>query len=204
MKNKIKIHRLNLGPYQVNTYILVCCHSKESIIIDPGSEEDKINLVLSKYHLKPRFIINTHGHLDHIGSNSVLSKKYNIPVCLHELDASFYQIHSDIKPYDQETINFGTQNIKFIHTPGHTPGSICILAQNHLFSGDTLFVGDAGRTDLPGGDLDTMIKSIEYKIITLPPETIVYPGHDYGDTPTSTIAREIKENIYITDFITNP
>ncbi len=201
MINNIEIHQLNLGPYQVNTYILACCQSKETIIIDPGGEEDKINHLLTKHHLKPRFIINTPGHPDHIESNAVISKKYNIPICLHELDASFYQIHSDMKLHDQENINVGTQELKIIHTPGHTPGSICLLIENHLFSGDTLFVGDAGRTDLPGGNLNTLIKSIEHKIIILPPETILYPGHDYGDTPTSTIAREIKENIYITDFI---
>jgi len=95
----------------------------------------------------------------------------------------------------------GTLNIEVIHTPGHTPGSVCYLVGGNLFTGDTLFVGVAGRTDLIGGSLNTLIKSIEKKLIVLPKQTIVWPGHDYGESPTSTIGREMEGNPYITDFI---
>jgi len=107
----------------------------------------------------------------------------------------------DIELGHNDILLAGTLKIKIIHTPGHTPGSVCLYIHNYLFSGDTLFVGNAGRTDMPGGDLDTLIHFIKNRIIPLPLDTILYPGHDYGDTPVSTIGREIKENIYITDFI---
>jgi len=110
-----------------------------------------------------------------------------------------YAIDIDLTHGDE--LQLGHFKIRILHTPGHTPGSICLHINNCLFSGDTLFVGDAGRTDLPGGNLDTLIQSIKSQIIPLHPETLIYPGHDYGDTPVSTIGREINENIYITDFI---
>ncbi len=91
--------------------------------------------------------------------------------------------------------------MKVLHTPGHTPGCICLYADGNVFTGDTLFVGAVGRTDLPGGSLDILLDSLKKQLITLPPETIVWPGHDYGETPTSTIGREMQENPYITDFI---
>jgi hydroxyacylglutathione hydrolase len=87
-----------------------------------------------------------------------------------------------------------------IHTPGHTPGGICLYARNNLFTGDTLFVGAAGRTDLPGGSLDVLLDSLQHKILPLPEETVIWPGHDYGDRPTSTLGREKKTNPYFTDF----
>jgi glyoxylase-like metal-dependent hydrolase (beta-lactamase superfamily II) len=107
----------------------------------------------------------------------------------------------DIKLKDGDVLEVGTLNIEVIHTPGHTPGSVCYLVGENLFTGDTLFVGAAGRTDLIGGSLNTLIKSIEKKLIVLPKHTIVWPGHDYGETPSSTIGREMEENPYITDFI---
>jgi len=91
--------------------------------------------------------------------------------------------------------------MEVIHTPGHTPGSVCYLAEGNLFTGDTLFVGAAGRTDLAGASLNTLLESIENRLLTLPESTVIWPGHDYGDTPCSTLEREMKENIYITDFI---
>ena len=99
---------------------------------------------------------------------------------------------------DGDLISFGQEALKVIHTPGHTPGGICLYGRNNLFTGDTLFVGAVGRTDLPGGSLETLLQSLKDKIITLPEETVIRPGHDYGDQPTSTIAREKKSNPYLT------
>jgi glyoxylase-like metal-dependent hydrolase (beta-lactamase superfamily II) len=107
----------------------------------------------------------------------------------------------DIHLKDGDVLDVGHLKIEVLHTPGHTPGSVCFLTEGHLFTGDTLFVGAAGRTDLTGASLDTLIESIKEKLLSLPRETVVWPGHDYGDTPTSTIGREMQENIYITDFI---
>jgi glyoxylase-like metal-dependent hydrolase (beta-lactamase superfamily II) len=107
----------------------------------------------------------------------------------------------DIRLKDEDVVEAGTLNIKVIHTPGHTPGSVCYLIDGNLFCGDSLFVGAVGRTDLIGGSLETLLESLEKKLMVLPKETIVWPGHDYGDAPTSTIGREMEENPYITDFI---
>lgn len=215
MQNKsLFIKRLNVGPFAVNTYIVACPQTLEGIIIDPGGEDEKIIQTIDNNKIIPKYIINTHGHRDHVYSNLSLSRCCNIPVCMHIDDKLFFQklkalqdtgvrnnYTVDIELHHDDVIQVGTLKIKVIHTPGHTPGSICLYINNSLFSGDTLFVGNAGRTDLPGGNLDTLIHSIEKKIITLPLPTLLYPGHDYGDTPVSTIEREIKQNIYITDFI---
>ena len=214
-KNKqLFIQCLNVGPYEVNTYIIACPETLEGIILDPGGEDEKIIRVIAENRINPKYIINTHGHRDHVYSNVSLSSHYNIPVCMHVDDKLFFQKLTasrdagirnaytvDIELHHDDVLQVGTLKIKVIHTPGHTPGSVCLYIINSLFSGDTLFVGNAGRTDLPGGNLDTLIRSIEKKIVPLPLDTILYPGHDYGDTPVSTIEREIKENIYITDFI---
>ncbi|MCD4722586.1 MAG: MBL fold metallo-hydrolase [Desulfobacula sp.] len=205
---------LNVGPFEVNTYIIACPETLEGIIIDPGGEDERIIQAIDEKKINPKYIINTHGHRDHVFSNVSLSSHYNIPICMHIDDKLFFQELSslqdsgtraaytiDIDLHHNDILQVGTLKIKVIHTPGHTPGSVCLYINNSLFSGDTLFVGNAGRTDLPGGNLDTLIHSIEKRIIPLSPDTILYPGHDYGDTPVSTIGREIKENIYITDFI---
>lgn len=214
MKNKqLFIKCLNVGPYKVNTYIIACPETLEGIILDPGGEDKKIIRVIDENKIHLKYIINTHGHRDHVQSNLSLANFYHIPVCMHVDDKLFFQKHVsrntginpadaiDIELHHHDIVKVGMLNIKVLHTPGHTPGSICLYIKDCLFSGDTLFVGNAGRTDLPGGNLNTLILSIEKKIIPLPPGTRLYPGHDYGNTPVSTIGREIKENIYITDFI---
>ncbi|MCK5836958.1 MAG: MBL fold metallo-hydrolase [Desulfobacula sp.] len=215
MQNKpLFIQRLNVGPYEVNTYIVSCPETLEGIIIDPGGEDEKVHRVIEDHHIHPRYLINTHGHRDHVQSNVAISTHYDIPVCMHEDDKTFFQDRAasqapeTIKTYDidrvlhhEDILSVGTLKVKVIHTPGHTPGSVCLSINNCLFSGDTLFVGSAGRADLPGGNFHTLIRSIHQRLVPLPPDTILYPGHDYGSTPVSTIGREIKENIYITDFI---
>ncbi len=147
-----------------------------------------------------------------------MKKALSVPVGLHEADDEFFSVKevrektskelglpppdpADLRLKDGDVIEAGTLRIEVIHTPGHTPGSVCFLINGNLFTGDTLFVGAVGRTDLPGGSLDILLKSLEQKLMTLPKETIVWPGHDYGETPATTIGREIKENPYITDFI---
>jgi hydroxyacylglutathione hydrolase len=101
---------------------------------------------------------------------------------------------------DGDQLDLGREQARILHTPGHTPGAICLYFPGHLFSGDTLFVGAAGRTDLPGGSLTSLIASLESKIMPLPDDTRLWPGHDYGDTPTSTLAEERQNNPYLTDF----
>lgn len=216
--NQIIIKQTPLGPFHVLSYIVGCPHTRDAVLIDPAGEEDKILALIQNEHLCVKYILNTHGHADHVLGNSKLKDVLKVPVCMHEADDRFFAdplvreksskelglpppIPADIRLKDGGIIEVGTLKIEVIHTPGHTPGSVCYLVAGNLFSGDTLFVGAAGRTDLIGGSLDTLIESIEKRLIVLPKETIIWPGHDYGETVTSTIGKEMEENPYITDFI---
>jgi len=200
------------------TYLVVCPHTRETVIIDPAGEEDKLLALIKTEGFKVKYILNTHGHSDHVLGNPKLKEVLNVPVCMHEADDRFFSDQAvreksskelglpppdpaDIRLKDEDIVEVGKLKIKVIHTPGHTPGSVCYLVDGNLFCGDTLFVGAVGRTDLIGGSLETLLESLEKRLIVLPKETIVWPGHDYGDTPTSTMGREMEENPYITDFI---
>jgi glyoxylase-like metal-dependent hydrolase (beta-lactamase superfamily II) len=186
--------------------------------VDPAGYTEELVGIIRDRRLVLTRVLNTHGHADHVFSNRRFKESYAVPTCMHRDDNRFFQDPEvrratyketglpswdpvDMELLDDDLIPVGRNAIRVIHTPGHTPGSVCFHVDGHLFTGDTLFVGDAGRTDLPGGDLPTLIRSIKTRIITLDPETSIHPGHDYGPTPESTIGREMAENIYITDFI---
>ena len=198
-----------VGQMQVNCYILASKNNSSAIIIDPGEEENKIKRILEKHKLKPSFIINTHGHIDHIGCDD----RFGIPVYIHENDLallkdpqlnlstflmSSYSIESHIKTLkDKENIELDDMQLEVIHTPGHTPGGICLLMKKPddkiLFSGDTLFCQGIGRTDFPGADEGLLIKSIKEKLFKLDDDTVVYPGHG----PSSTIGEEKRNNPFL-------
>ncbi len=218
--HKISIKQIPAGPFQVLTYLVVCPRTRHSVIIDPAGDEDKLLSLIQTERLRVKYILNTHGHADHVLGNAKLKDALKIPVCMHEDENRFFSLPevreessrelglpppdpADITLKDGDTLEAGTLKIKVIHTPGHTPGSVCYYVDGNLFCGDTLFVGAAGRTDLIGGSLEALIESIEKKLMVLPKETRVWPGHDYGESPTSTIGREMAENPYITDFILN-
>ena len=209
------IKQLAVGPFQVFTYII--SSRSMAAIIDPAGDEDKLIKIIENESLRLLYILNTHAHADHILVNKILREYFNVPVFLHEKDFEFFsmdeirakaereldvkaQLFADRILKDGDTLPIGDTQIKVIHTPGYTPGSVCFLVDGNLFTGDTLFVGAAGRTDLIGGSLDELLSSLS-RIIDLPPETLIWPGHDYGEQPTSTIAQEKEENPYITDFI---
>lgn len=216
--NKPIIRQIPIGPLQVHTYLVACPKTKEAVLIDPAGEEEKITALIDEEDVKVKYILNTHGHSDHVLANQRLKQILSVPTCMHELDDQFFSQKDareesskefglpptepvDIKLKDGNVLELGTLRIEVIHTPGHTPGSVCYLVSGNLFTGDTLFVGAVGRTDLKGASLETLLDSLEKKLLPLPAETIVWPGHDYGETPTSTIGREMEENPYITDFI---
>ncbi len=218
MPENIVIEQIPVGDYQVNTYLVACPETKEGVLIDPAGEEQRLALLVQKEGLKLKYILNTHGHADHVVANQKLKEMFLVPVCMHEADDNFFSDKNvrivtskelglpppepaDILLRDGDIFVVGNISIRILHTPGHTPGSCCFLVDGNLFTGDTLFVGAVGRTDLTGGSLHTLLESLRQKIIKLPPETKIWPGHDYGDTPTSTIGREIEENPYITDFL---
>lgn len=198
-----------VGPMLVNCYILAAKNNSPAIIIDPGEEVKKINEVLTRHKLKPAFIINTHGHYDHIGCDD----KFDVPIYIHSQDlillknpdlnlsnlfAKQFQVKSKIKTVeDGDIIKLDDIQLKVIHLPGHTPGGIALLMQKPtnkiIFTGDSLFFQGIGRSDLAGGNEALLIKSIRDKLLKLSDDTVVYPGHG----PSSTIARERRNNPFL-------
>ncbi len=207
------IKQLELGADKVFCYVLACEESREAVIIDPGGDEEQLLAIIDELHLKPLFIINTHCHPDHTCGNRVIRDATGAAIVRHEADELLLQ-EPGAKEYfnrrgfppsppadkiviDGDQLEFGNYILHIIHTPGHSPGSICVHVDNNLFTGDSLFVGAAGRVDVPGGDFTTLIESLAGKIAVLPDETIIWPGHDYGNSKTSTVGREKKENPYL-------
>ena len=219
MPDEIEILRRMSGPYNLDTYFLVCRQTGESIIIDPGDDTRSVIGFIRKNKITPTRLVHTHGHADPFFSTNVFKQTHNIPSCLHALDNLFFKdpgvreetrrlvglvppYPADIELVHGDRLRFGRESLTVIHTPGHTPGSVCFLWENHLFTGDALFAGEAGRTDLPGGNLGQLISSIRDRIMVLDKKTIIHPGHHHTGTSTqSTLEKEIRENIYITDFI---
>lgn len=196
------IQKLEVGPLGANCYIVADKATSDAFIIDPGGEPDRIKDALKKEKLNLKFIINTHGHGDHILGNGY----FGVPVYVHSLDKDFLTDPSknlsgffglfmkaskaDRLLEDGEKISMDNLEVEIIHTPGHTPGGISIKIDGVVFTGDTLFAGGIGRTDLPGGDEEQLFKSIKDKLFALDDDVIVYPGHG-GE---STIGREKKNN----------
>ena len=183
----MQIETLVLGPLATNCYIVADPKTGDSCVIDPGADPNRIKDLLRKKGLAPKFVIITHGHGDHIGANS----KMGLPILIHAADAQ-YLVNPPASRLleDGETIEVGELILEVIHTPGHTPGSICLKCDEMIFTGDTLFAEGYGRTDLPGGVEYKLIKSIRERLFTLPDETKVYPGHG----PATTIGHEKGHN----------
>ena len=210
------VEQMLVGPMAVFSYIVGCEKEKEGLIIDPGGSENKIISKAADMGLRIKYVVNTHGHADHTCGNRAVLSKTGADLVVHQEDANEIlrglnrafsmvmgkrpspEAHMLVK--DGDFIKIGETGLNVIHTPGHTTGSICLYGEGNLFTGDTLFVGAVGRTDLKGGSFDILLGSLR-KLLALPPETRVWPGHDYGDAPVSTLAREQETNPYITDFL---
>lgn len=200
------IEDLVVGPIMSNCFIVGCETTKEAVVIDPGDESNKILMTLAKHKLKVKYIINTHGHVDHVGGNKKLKEATGADLLIHSLDAPMLSRISatgaawglnveDSPPPDRmlkdgDEIKFGNITLKVIHTPGHSPGGISLYTDGCVFVGDTLFSGSIGRTDFPGGDYDTIISSIRNKLFVLGDNVKVYTGHG----PETSIAIEKKYN----------
>jgi hydroxyacylglutathione hydrolase len=207
----MKIYKLVFSPIEVNTYILED-ESGNCAIIDCGcynrKESDRLADLIKNKNITPVLLLNTHCHLDHIFGNKFILERYNLRTFSNENDemnrndavqhALLFGLTMDIPPEpagfltDNQIITFGTTELVTLHIPGHSPGSLGFYSEknNCVFTGDALFAGSIGRTDLAGGDYDTLIKSIKNKLFVLPPSTVVYPGHG----KETTIEREINSN----------
>ncbi len=203
------IKNVVVGPLEVNCYIIGCEDTKEAAIIDPGDNADEIISTIEKEGLKPKFIINTHAHFDHVGGVKAIQDHFKIDFFLHKEDLFLVDNASEqatafgLKPISKpevnkyvnngEIISLGSKSITVIHTPGHSPGCVCYSVDNNVFVGDTLFAGSIGRTDLPGGSYETLINSIKESLFPLGDNTIVYPGHG----PSTTIKNEKEHNPFL-------
>ena len=204
------IKQIRLAKMATFCYLIGDRKSKTCALIDPAFETKRILEKARENGYRITHLINTHAHSDHTAGNGAIKAATGANICIHELDAqrlkkflnkTFSRLlggkaspRPDVLLKDNDIVNIGEIHLNVIHTPGHTPGGICLYAQGHVFTGDTLFVGAVGRTDLPGGSLKQLLTSIREKIYTLPADTIVWPGHDYGPLPSSTVQREIDTN----------
>ncbi|MBU4318516.1 MAG: MBL fold metallo-hydrolase [Proteobacteria bacterium] len=201
------IKMLTVGPIMANCYILGCERTKLCAVIDPGGDEEDILMALAKLHLTVKYILNTHGHFDHVGGNKGLKDATGAEILIHTQDAPMLGgpspmafgmgVKSSPPPdrtiQDGDTIEFGDITLSVIHTPGHTPGGVSFLTQGAVFVGDTLFAGSVGRTDFPGGNFATLAHSIQKKLFVLGDDVVVYPGH-MGPTK---IGEERKYNPFV-------
>jgi glyoxylase-like metal-dependent hydrolase (beta-lactamase superfamily II) len=198
-----------VGPLMVNCYVLGCETSREGVVVDPGDDADRILEAISRLGLKVVAVINTHGHFDHTGGNRRILTETGAGLFIHELDApmlaravdtaAMFGLTAENSPppsgflREGDFIDFGEYRLRVLHTPGHTLGGCSLYWEGMVFTGDTLFADSVGRTDFPGGSSVALGKSIREKLMTLPDDTIVYPGHG----PSTTIGRERKHNPYL-------
>ncbi len=203
------VESLIVGMFATNCYIVSCPHSSEGIIIDPGAGGKMIIDKARSAGLKIKYVVNTHGHVDHVAANGKLKEALGAPILLNEKDLELYNnpgfglrfiISRQPEPErflcEGDRIDFGNISLAVIETPGHTPGGICLYGQDAIFTGDTLFAGSIGRTDLAGGSYPEILKSIKEKILVLPDDSVVYPGHG----PASSLEKEIRSNMFIANL----
>ena len=181
----IQIERYELGPFGTNSYIMTCLKTGESVVFDAPGDAPKILGQLQ--HTTPKYILMTHNHMDHTGALAELKSALNVPLGAHAADADRLPIPADKLLADGEEITFGNIRLTVMHTPGHTPGSLCFLAENYLIAGDTLFPGGPGKTGSPA-DFRRIVESLTSKIFVLPEDTRIYSGH--GD---STVLKKEKQ-----------
>lgn len=206
------IELIETGSFAENTWILGDIKTKHAIIFDPGDNASTIVRKLEELDLFPIFILNTHAHPDHLGAAAELQKRFDLPFAIHENELETFKFAKNTAQFlglvnfqlpeittylhDGQVLEINSHHMQVLHTPGHTPGSVCFLNSKHLFSGDTLFKGSVGRTDLPGGSMKQLNKSLA-RLKQLPEDTNVYPGH--GES--TSIGTELDSNPFLKDLI---
>lgn len=213
----MKLEQILVGNMAVFCYLVWCEDSKEALAIDPAGNEEQLADKINQLGLTLNYIVNTHGHGDHTSGNRRLKELTGAKIVMHEADDTLFRSPEAIEKYkkmgleasppadltvaDGDVITIGSVTVNVIHTPGHSPGGICLLCEGNLFSGDTLFVGGIGRTDLPGSNHQLFFQSLKEKLLTLPDETVVWPGHHYGPQPASTIGTEKIANPWLRQML---
>lgn len=206
------VHQIKVGKMAVFCYLIGDEDSKTCALVDPAFETEKVLMKAEKEGYQVTHVINTHGHSDHTSGNADIIHQTGAALLIHKLDSVrltkvLHKAFSRIlggkgsPPPDRlleqgDVVEIGNTTLTVIHSPGHTPGSICLYSPGHIFTGDTLFVGAVGRTDLPGGSHRQLVSSIRKNIYSLPGDTIMWPGHDYGSSSRSTILHEQRTNPY--------
>jgi hydroxyacylglutathione hydrolase len=209
MMSRLKLEHLAVGPLQANCFILGDEESGEAVVIDPGEDGDVIVAAVRERPWKVVAVLNTHVHFDHTGGNAILVRETGAPLMVPTADApdlphahlaaGLYGLTAPSSPpadrllEEGDEITVGNERVLVISTPGHTAGGVTFLTSIGVFTGDTLFAGSIGRTDLPGGDYDTLIRCIRERIMSLPDDTPVYPGHG----PVTTVGRERATNLFL-------
>ncbi len=206
----LEIKTLVVGQLEANCYIIYDPGNREAMVVDPGDEPDRILDLITTDNLKVRHIVCTHTHFDHVGAIPELREKTEARIVIHKDEAEIYEAARDMAAlwgYDVDPlpppdiyvtegdeIKTGSLVFRVMHTPGHSPGGICLYGNGIVITGDTLFAGSVGRTDFPGGDID-LLKGSFKRLMSLPDDTVVLPGHG----PRSTIGREKRENFFINE-----
>jgi hydroxyacylglutathione hydrolase len=210
---KMLLKQASIGPMMNFVYLIGCAESREAAVVDPAWDVQAILKMAQESNLNIRHILVTHGHPDHINGLESLLEATNAMVYIHSDEVGYmlevarsFGMSTDFisrrsgnirTVADGEKISVGKLTVQCLHTPGHSPGSQCFLVENCLFSGDTLFVDACGRIDMPGGDPQKMWWSLNHTLHALDDNTIIYPGHDYGGSPTSTIGEQKQSNPYM-------
>jgi len=184
------LDQFRIGPYLNFTYLVADEDGGEAVVIDPSYGIDPVLERIDERRVKVRYILNTHSHQDHYAGNQDVRARTGAKVVAHRVAP----LDQDVSVEDGDEFNSGRVRFRVVHTPGHTKDSVLYVFEGQVATGDTLFVGECGRTDLPGGDPSEMWDSLLHRVLALDDGLVVLPGHDYGTTPTSTIARERAEN----------
>lgn len=206
------IRQIEVGNFSIFSYLIGDEQARECLFIDPSGDHDLLLKEARAHELSVKYIVNTHSHIDHTMGNREMVRRTGAKIVIHQADAAgLFDTPRDILEMfgaelpppedilvsDGGLIQVGSVALQVIHTPGHTPGGMCLYIEGMVFTGDTLFVGSVGRTDFPGGSYAELEQSVRAKLYTLPGDTVVFPGHNYGMTPTSTIQRERRTNAVI-------
>ena len=208
----VLVRQFEVGNFSIFSYLIADEHAKEALFIDPSDNHDTLMREAGSHGLAIKYIVNTHSHIDHSMGNKEMVRRSGAKIIIHEADApglldtprdllEMFDAESsppaDILVSDGQLIQVGNIALQVIHTPGHTPGGMCLYIDGMVFTGDTLFVGSVGRTDFPGGSYQDLEQSIRTRLYVLPGDTVVFPGHNYGMRPTSTIQQERRTNAFV-------